>query len=180
MRSDKISAEKYSLQMQTSKGNENLMNEKTYRKIVAKINQIRGLYDKKRAKAANQTADPITQIVEIEAHINKVLKFLQLVKIADAPSVKQLIQVQFTEAKGLKQQDVQRLEEIKREKQEKEVQQRKMRQVHVTGIRKDCRRSEKPRKKQHKIERQEQTSAERAIQKYLGMQLDDEENKQQQ
>jgi len=60
MRSEKIFSEKNTLEMQTSKGSENLMNEKTYRKITAKISQIRGLYDKKRVKSTNQTADPIT------------------------------------------------------------------------------------------------------------------------
>ena len=60
MRSYKIGSEKNTLEMQTSKGSENLMNEATYRKIVNRISMIRGLYDKKRAKASNQTADATT------------------------------------------------------------------------------------------------------------------------
>ena len=99
MRSEKIYTEKNTLEMQTSKGSENQINEKTFRKITAKISHIRGLYDKKRVKSNNQTADPKTQLIEIETHINKVLKFLQLAKIADGENMKKILQVLFADAK---------------------------------------------------------------------------------
>ncbi len=44
-------------------------------------------------------------MVEIETHINKVLKFLQLAKIADAENVKKILGGLFAEAKVLKKQD---------------------------------------------------------------------------
>ena len=44
-------------------------------------------------------------MVEIETHINKVLKFLQLAKIADGENMKKILQGLFAEAKILKKQD---------------------------------------------------------------------------
>ena len=105
MRCEKIGVEKTTLEIQTSKGRENLMNEATYKGIVAKISQIRGLYDKKRAKSTNQQADPTTQLVEIEAHINRVLKFLYLARIADAKIVSTHIRTLQTQAKARKKED---------------------------------------------------------------------------
>ena len=41
------------LEMQTSKGSENLMSESAYNKVTKEISDIRMLVDKKRAKGAN-------------------------------------------------------------------------------------------------------------------------------
>ena len=54
--------------------------------MTREIADIRALVDKKRAKGANDP-DATMQLVEIEAHINKILKFLQLAKAADADRV---------------------------------------------------------------------------------------------
>ena len=82
-RSEKIQREKQTLELQTSKGNDSLMDRSRDERILSKINITRHLYDKKRAKASNQNADPTTQLIEIEGHINRVLKFIKLAKIAD-------------------------------------------------------------------------------------------------
>jgi len=74
-RATKISSEKNNLEMQTSKGNENLMSDSVYKGVVRNIAEIRQLADKKRAKGTN-VPDPTSQLVEIETHINKILKFL--------------------------------------------------------------------------------------------------------
>ena len=54
--------------------------------MTREIADIRALVDKKRAKGANDP-DATMQLVEIEAHINKILKFLQLAKAADPDRV---------------------------------------------------------------------------------------------
>ena len=53
-RRGRIKEEKNVLEMQTSKGNENLMSEAAYAKVTRDIAEIRMLVDKKRAKGANQ------------------------------------------------------------------------------------------------------------------------------
>ena len=52
-RSEKIQREKQTLELQTSKGNDSLMDRSRYERILSKINITRHLYDKKRAKASN-------------------------------------------------------------------------------------------------------------------------------
>jgi len=52
-RATKISSEKNNLEMQTSKGNENLMSDSVYKGVVRNIAEIRQLADKKRAKGTN-------------------------------------------------------------------------------------------------------------------------------
>jgi len=86
-RSGKIAREKDILEFQTSKGSESLMDQRIFKSIVMKITETRNLYDKTRARAQNQQIDPTTQLREIEGHINRVLKFLKLAKIADDPVV---------------------------------------------------------------------------------------------
>jgi len=63
------------------------MNKNIYNKIVSKISETRNLYDKTRARGKNAQVDPTTQLVEIEGHINRILKFLKLSKEADASIV---------------------------------------------------------------------------------------------
>ena len=58
------------------------MSEATYRDVVKRIGQIRQLCSK-RSKGSNQP-DPVTQLVEIESHINRVRNFLDLAKKVDA------------------------------------------------------------------------------------------------
>ena len=48
------------------------------------------MVDKKRAKGTG-APDPTLQLVEIETHINKILKFLQLCKSADSTSVSKIM-----------------------------------------------------------------------------------------
>mmetsp|Transcript_10675 Transcript_10675/g.13245 ORF Transcript_10675/g.13245 Transcript_10675/m.13245 type:complete len:103 (+) Transcript_10675:1292-1600(+) len=79
------------------------MDRARYERIVSKISATRNLYDKKRAKASNQTTDPTTQLIEIEGHINRVLKFIKLAKIADAQSVAMHIKELQSHAKTQKQ-----------------------------------------------------------------------------
>ena len=52
-RRGKIGDEKNVLEMQTSKGSENLMSESAYNRVTKEISDIRMLVDKKRAKGAN-------------------------------------------------------------------------------------------------------------------------------
>ena len=52
-RCTKIAGEKDALELQTSKGNENLIDEKIFNRIVEKITITRNLYDKTRARAQN-------------------------------------------------------------------------------------------------------------------------------
>ena len=52
-RRGRIKEEKNALEMQTSKGGENLMSESAYNKVTKEIAEIRMLVDKKRAKGAN-------------------------------------------------------------------------------------------------------------------------------
>ena len=52
-RRTRIKEEKNALEMQTSKGGENLMSESAYNKVTKEIAEIRMLVDKKRAKGAN-------------------------------------------------------------------------------------------------------------------------------
>ena len=54
VRRGRIGEEKNVLEMQTSKGHENLMSDSAYEKVTKEISDIRALVDKKRAKAANQ------------------------------------------------------------------------------------------------------------------------------
>ena len=54
----------------------------TLKKMTKEISDIRQMVDKKRAKGTG-APDPTLQLVEIETHINKILKFLQLAKAAD-------------------------------------------------------------------------------------------------
>ena len=98
-RSEKIAKEKQTLELQTSKGSENLMDKARYDRICQKISATRNLYDKKRAKASNQTMDPTLQLIEIEGHINRVLKFIKLARIADPRSVQEHIKFLMTESK---------------------------------------------------------------------------------
>ena len=58
------------------------MDPNIYSRIVSKIAETRALYDKNRASRSNQQIDPTVQLVEIEGHINRVLKFLYLARIA--------------------------------------------------------------------------------------------------
>ena len=85
-RRGRIGEEKNVLEMQTSKGSENLMTPDQYREVTKQISQIRALVDKNRAKGANQP-EPTQQLVEIETHINHILKFIQIANLADRNTV---------------------------------------------------------------------------------------------
>ena len=82
MRSTKIKNEKSILEAQTSKGSEGVMSNHVYEQVKDKISHIRQLCDKKRAKGSNQP-DPVTQLIEIETHINRVRNFIELAKKVD-------------------------------------------------------------------------------------------------
>ena len=82
----RIKEEKNLLEMQTSKGSDNLMSEAAYTKVTKEIAEIRMLVDKKRAKGANQP-EPTQQLVEIETHINHIIKFVKLAKFAEPKTV---------------------------------------------------------------------------------------------
>lgn len=124
-RAKKIAAEKSTLEIQTSSGSETLMNETTYKRIVNKISYIRSLLDKKRSKASNQTADPSTQLVEIEGYINKVLKFMQLAKIADPQSVTKQLKVLQELAKTKKKEDQKKEDDRRNEQKAQQLEERK-------------------------------------------------------
>ena len=81
-RAKKIDLEKNKLEMKGAKGNENLMSDQMLAVVVSNISEIRQLIDRKRAKGTN-LPDPTSQLVEIETHINKILKFLHMAKEAD-------------------------------------------------------------------------------------------------
>ena len=81
------------------------MDKVIYKSIVGKISETRALYDKNRAARSNQGVDPTIQLVEIEGHINKVLKFLQLARIAEPSFVTMLIKRLKTIAMKKKQED---------------------------------------------------------------------------
>ena len=72
--------------MQTSKGTENLMSDNVYNQVTKEISDIRSLVDKKRAKGANQP-EPTQQLVEIETHIIKIIKFIKDARRADEKTV---------------------------------------------------------------------------------------------
>jgi len=112
-RAKKIATEKSTLEIQTFNGSETVMNESTYKRIITKINNIRSLLDKKRSKASNQTADPQTQLVEIEGHVNKILKFMQLAKIADPLSVARHLKVLKDQSSAKKKEDQKKEEDRK-------------------------------------------------------------------
>ena len=82
----RIKEEKNVLEMQTSKGSDNLMSEAAYTKVTKEIAEIRMLVDKKRAKGANQP-EPTQQLVEIETHINHIIKFVKLAKFSEPKTV---------------------------------------------------------------------------------------------
>lgn len=88
----KIKKEKYQLELVTSKGSENLMDQATYNKVTDEISDIRKLVDKKRAKGTN-VPDATMQLVEIETHINGILKMLELAKRADPVIVDEKMRV---------------------------------------------------------------------------------------
>ena len=56
--------------------------------MVERIKIIRQNCDK-RGKGSTGQPDPTTQLVEIETYINKILKFVQLAKIADPQTVQE-------------------------------------------------------------------------------------------
>jgi len=78
-KNSQIIKEKNQLELVTSKGSENLMDALTYKRVTHDISEIRKLVDKKRAKGTN-VPDATMQLVEIETHINRILKFLGLAK----------------------------------------------------------------------------------------------------
>ena len=82
LRSSKIKAEKNLLEMQTSKKGDGNISDAVYLKLVKQISEIRDSCDKKRARGSN-VPDPSLQLVEIETHVNKILKFIKMAKQAD-------------------------------------------------------------------------------------------------
>lgn len=68
------------------------MSDVVYNRVVRNIAEIRVLLDRKRAKGTN-VPDPTNQLVEIETHINKVLKFLKLARIADPQAVQSKMKI---------------------------------------------------------------------------------------
>ena len=81
-RSNKIFGEKKLLEMQTSKKGDGNISDAVYVKLVKQISDIRDTCDKKRARGSN-VPDPSMQLVEIETHVNKILKFIKMAKQAD-------------------------------------------------------------------------------------------------
>ena len=68
--------------MQTSKKGDGNISDAVYLKLVKQISEIRDSCDKKRARGSN-VPDPSLQLVEIETHVNKILKFIKMAKQAD-------------------------------------------------------------------------------------------------
>ena len=81
-RSNKIFTEKKVLEMQTSKKGDGNISDAAYQKLTKQISEIRDNCDKKRARGQN-VPDPSLQLVEIETHVNKILKFIKMAKQAD-------------------------------------------------------------------------------------------------
>ena len=152
-RSSKIAREKQMLEIQTSKGGEQLMDRARYERICAKITICRNLYDKKRAKASNQSVDPTLQLIEIEGHINRVLKFIKLARIADGKAVYDHIRHLASIAKTEKQFEIN--EEAKRVQEEKarRYEENKNKKRFVTGVRKPVMRSLKPEVKHQEVQK---------------------------
>ena len=77
--------------MQTSKRGDGNISDAVYLKLVKQISDIRDSCDKKRARGQN-VPDPSQQLVEIETHVNKILKFIKMAKQADELSGTNFVQ----------------------------------------------------------------------------------------
>jgi len=88
------------MEMQTSKSDSNCMSPQVYADVVRQISEIRALFTKRSNN--NQDADPCNQLVEIETYINKILKFMQLAKMADPVPVSKLMRQLQNKFKELK------------------------------------------------------------------------------
>ena len=176
-RSHKIAKEKQTLEIQTMKGGENLMDRSRYERICAKITICRNLYDKKRAKASNQTVDPTLQLIEIEGHINRVLKFIKLARIADATSVQTHIRHLGSLAKTQKKDEANEELRIAQEEKARRYEENKNKKRFVTGIRKPVMRSEKVKQQQRKVKKVLLSEEQIDILRYLQMNLDEENKK---
>ena len=143
------------------------MDKVIYKSIVAKISETRALYDKNRAARSNQQVDPTIQLVEIEGHINKVLKFLALAKIAEPSTVSMLIRRLFIIAKGKKLSDIQAIQQAVVAGKVREMEERKAKKITVKGIRRNFARSDKPRMQRTEVKKEELTDEQRDILRYI-------------
>ena len=142
-RAVKITKEKANLEQQTSAGTENLMPEHLYLNIVRQIAEIRHLCDKKRAKG-NNVPDATSQLVEIENHVNKILKFMQLAKIADAPQVGVFLNKLKNHFRAQKQEEILAQQKLVQEEQQRKLKERKYNRKFPTGVKRNIMRSKKP------------------------------------
>ena len=124
-----------------------------YERICAKITICRNLYDKKRAKASNQSVDPTLQLIEIEGHINRVLKFMKLARIADAKSVQEHIRHLGSVAKAAKKDEATEETRLLQEEKARRYEQNKNKKRFVSGVRKPVMRSEKPKVARAKVKK---------------------------
>ena len=176
-RSSKIAREKQTLEFQTTKGGENLMDRARYERICAKITLCRNLYDKKRAKASNQSVDPTLQLIEIEGHINRALKFIKLARIADATSVQFHIRQLASVAKAQKQMEINEESRLAQEEKARRYEENKNKKRFVSGVRKQVVRSVKPEVKRKEVKKVQLSDEQLDILKYLAMSLDEENKK---
>ena len=180
VRSTKVRNEKSILEAQTSKATGTVMSHHVYSQIRDKINHIRGLCDKKRAKGSNQ-ADPTTQLIEIETHINRVRNFLVLAKKADymmgETIVKDKMRVLYNRRKDEKFAAMQLEKKQIQEENARKLQERKSKKLKPTGVRIKQTRSEKPQMKKQEVTKQVMTSEEVDILKYLDMTFEGEQKK---
>ena len=155
------------------------MSEATYRDVVKRIGQIRQLCSK-RSKGSNQP-DPVTQLVEIESHINRVRNFLDLAKKVDAindeDTVKGIMRVLAKQEK-----EKNRIEKINADARrnadtQAKLQERKNNKKVVTGIKVQFKRSKKPMKEKREVKKDELTTEEKDILKYLEMNFEGEQTK---
>lgn len=129
-RRGRIGEEKNVLEMQTSKGSENLMTQDQYEQVTKLISEIRVLVDKNRAKGTNQP-EPTQQLVEIETHINHILKFISNANKVEKSTVTakmKVLAIKFKEEKFAAQREKERIE---REQQNQLLKERRDNHVHV-------------------------------------------------
>lgn len=177
-KSEKITSEKTKLEMKGAKGNDNLMSDQMLAIVVSNIAEIRQLIDRKRAKGTN-LPDPTTQLVEIETHINKILKFLHMAKEADQTVVANIMKKIKSAAQEEKRKKIVEKEEQDKLEQAAKLALRKEQRKIPEHVKKNIARSRKPGHKRREVKREVLSEDQKYIQTYLGISLEGEEKKKQ-
>lgn len=135
------------MEMQTSTGDAKCMSPQVYATVVREINEIRGLFVKRSNN--NQDADPCSQLIEIETYINKIIKFVNLSKMACPEDVNKIMKALKSEEMETKRKAMEILKMQEKEEQARKLQERKDKKTYVAGIRRNFQRSQKPTQRRH-------------------------------